>query len=151
MPQAITPMLSYEDVAAAADWLVRVFGFSEELRYEERNGRVSHVELRLGDGAIMLGNPSPHYESPKTHRERCEAAARWSETPFVVDGVHVYVDDVEAHFERARAAGAPILSEVEDTPFGDRHYRAEDLEGHRWMFAERVRDVPAEDWGAVER
>jgi uncharacterized glyoxalase superfamily protein PhnB len=58
---------------------------------------------------------------------------------------------VEAHFERARVAGARILSEVEDTPFGDRHYRAEDLEGHRWMFAERVRDVPAEDWGAVER
>jgi PhnB protein len=96
----------------------------------------------------MLGNPSPHYESPTTHRERCEAAARWSETPFIVDGVHAYVDDVDAHFERARAEGARILSEVEDTPFGDRHYRAEDLEGHRWMFAEHVRDVPREEWGA---
>jgi uncharacterized glyoxalase superfamily protein PhnB len=138
VPQTITPMLSYEDVAAAAAWLVEAFGFREELRFEERDGRVSHVELRLGDGAVMLGNPSPHYQSPKTHRERCEAAARWSETPFVVDGVHVYVDDVEAHFERARAAGAQILSEVEDTPFGDRHYRVEDLEGHRWMFAEHV-------------
>src|SRR5204863_245240 len=83
--------------------------------------------------------------------QRCEAAARWSETPFVVDGVHVYVDDVDGHFERARAGGARILSEVEDTPFGDRHYRVEDLEGHRWMFAERVREVPAEDWGAVGR
>ena len=48
MPQAITPMLSYEDVAGAAEWLVRVFGFREELRYEEPHGRVSHVELRLG-------------------------------------------------------------------------------------------------------
>ena len=81
----------------------------------------------------MLGNPSPHYESPKTHRERCGAAARWSETPFVVDGVHVYVDDVDAHFERARAAGATILREPEDQPFG-RLYSAEDHEGHRWMF-----------------
>jgi PhnB protein len=141
MPQslpAIVPMLSYEDVAGAADWLVRVFGFREELRYEDSAGRATHVELRLGDGAVMLGNPSPHYESPKTHREHCEAAARWSETPFVVDGVHVYVDDVDAHFERARAGGAWILSEVEDTPFGDRHYRVEDLEGHRWMFAQHV-------------
>ena len=148
MPQAITPMLSYEDVAAAADWLVRVFGFREELRYEDSAGRATHVELRLGDGAVMLGNPSARYESPKTHRERCEAAARWSETPFVVDGVHAYVDDVDAHFERARAGGARILSVVEDTPFGDRHYRVEDVEGHRWMFAEHVRDVPPEEWGA---
>jgi uncharacterized glyoxalase superfamily protein PhnB len=139
--QAITPMLSYEDVAGAAAWLVAAFGFREELRYEDSEGRPTHVELRLGEGAVMLGNPSPRYESPKTHREHCQAAARWSETPFVVDGVHVYVDDVEAHLERARAAGARILSEVEDTPFGDRHYRVEDLEGHRWMFAEHVRDA----------
>jgi uncharacterized glyoxalase superfamily protein PhnB len=147
MTPAIVPMLSYEDVAGAASWLVEAFGFREELRYEEPDGRVSHVELRLGDGAVMLGNPSPHYESPKTHRQRCEAAARWSETPFVVDGVHGYVEDVGAHFERAKAAGAVILSEVEDTPYGDRRYRVEDLEGHRWMFAQRVRDVPAEEWG----
>jgi uncharacterized glyoxalase superfamily protein PhnB len=131
-------MLSYEDVAGAAEWLVRVFGFREELRYEDSQGRAIHVELHLGDGAVMVGSPSPHYESPKTHRERCEAAARWSETPFVVDGVHVYVDDVDAHFERARAGGARILSDVEDTSFGDRHYRVEDLEGHRWMFAQHT-------------
>jgi uncharacterized glyoxalase superfamily protein PhnB len=145
---SIVPMLSYEDPGRAADWLVQAFGFREELRYEERSGRVSHVELRLGDGVVMLGNPSPHYQGPKRHRESCEAAARWSETPFVVDGVHVYVDEVDAHFERARAAGARTLSEVEDTPFGDRHYRVEDLEGHRWMFAQHVRDVPPEEWGA---
>jgi uncharacterized glyoxalase superfamily protein PhnB len=131
-------MLSYEDVAGAAEWLVRVFGFREELRYEDSAGRATHVELRLGDGAVMLGNPGRHYESPKHHRESCDAAARWSETPFVVDGVHAYVDDVDAHFARAREGGARILSEVEDTPFGDRHYRVEDLEGHRWMFAEHA-------------
>ena len=142
---AIVPMLSYEEVARAANWLVETFGFHESLRYEDSDGRVSHVELRLGDGVVMLGNPSPDYESPKTHRERCESAARWSETPFVVDGVHAYVDDVDAHFERARVGGARILSEVEDTPFGDRHYRVEDLEGHRWMFSQHVRDAPAEE------
>ena len=141
-------MVSYEDVSAAAEWLVRAFGFREELRYEEPNGRVSHVELRLGEGAVMLGNPSLDYESPKRHRETCAAAAKWSQTPFVVDGVHAYVDDVDAHFEQAKAAGARVLSEVEDTPFGDRHYRVEDLEGHRWMFAQHVRDVPPQEWGA---
>ena len=63
MPQSlpsIVPMLSYEDVAGAADWLVRIFGFREELRYEDSGGRATHVELRLGDGAVMLGNPGPH-------------------------------------------------------------------------------------------
>ena len=145
---SIVPMLSYEDVARAADWLVEAFGFHESLRYEDSAGRATHVELRLGDGAVMLGNPGSHYESPRRHRERCAAAAKWSEVPFVVDGVHAYVDDVDAHFEHARAAGARILSEVEDTPFGDRHYRVEDLEGHRWMFAQKLRDVPPEEWGA---
>jgi uncharacterized glyoxalase superfamily protein PhnB len=85
----------------------------------------------------MMATPSPHYQSPRHHRETCEAAARWSEVPYIIDGVLAYVDDVDAHFERARAAGAAILSAVESGGPGKR-YRAEDLEGHRWMFIQRV-------------
>jgi uncharacterized glyoxalase superfamily protein PhnB len=92
--------------------------------------------MDTGGGLIMLATPSPHYQGPRRHRESCEAASRWSEVPWVVDGVLVYVDDVDAHFNRAKAAGATILSEPEDDPPGKR-YRAEDLEGHRWMFMER--------------
>ncbi|MDX6449275.1 MAG: hypothetical protein QOD08_1738 [Gaiellaceae bacterium] len=143
---AVTPMISYEDAGAAADWLALAFGFEETLRYTEESGKVSHVELRLGDGAIMLGSP-PGYVNP-LHLRETEAGGAWNETAFVIDGVHVYVEDVDAHFAHARAAGATILSELEDQPFGDRQYRAEDLEGHRWMFATHVRDVPPEDWGA---
>jgi PhnB protein len=67
----------------------------------------------------------------------CEGARRMLETSHVVDGVLVEVDDIEAHYERARAAGATILTELEDNPgVGQRQYRAEDLEGHRWMFAQ---------------
>ena len=143
---AITPMISYEDAGAAADWLAHAFGFEEALRYTENSGKVSHVELRLGDGAIMLGSP-PGYVNP-LHLRETEAGRAWNETAFVIDGVHVYVEDVDAHFAHAREAGATILSELEDQPFGDRQYRAEDLEGHRWMFATHVRDVPAEEWGA---
>jgi len=58
---------------------------------------------------------------------------RWLATPWVIDGVHVSVDDVDRHFERATAAGATISREPEDLPFG-RLYSAADLEGHRWMF-----------------
>ena len=141
-------MLSYEDVGAAADWLVRAFGFEETTRYTEPSGKVSHVELRLGDGMVMLGNPGPDYRSPRRHREECEAAARWSRVPYVVDGVLVNVEDVDAHFRRANEAGATILSEPEDQPHGDRHYRVEDVERHRWMFAQHVRDVAPQEWGA---
>jgi uncharacterized glyoxalase superfamily protein PhnB len=132
LPRVI-PMLSYEDCGAAADWLCRAFGFEEQERYAEEDGRVTHVELRMGDGVLFLGNPGPDYQSPRRHREECEAAARWSAAPYVIDGVYVGVDDVDEHFKVAKEAGATILSAVEDTPVG-RHYRAEDPEGHRWMF-----------------
>jgi len=133
--QAVVPMLAYEDGPAALDWLARAFGFVERARMLD-GGRLSHGEMDTGGGLIMLATPSPHYQGPRRHRESCEAARRWSEVPWVVDGVLVYVDDVDAHFQRARAAGATILSEPEGDPPGKR-YRAEDLEGHRWMFMER--------------
>lgn len=130
----IAPMLSYENVAAAADWLVSAFGF-EEIERIEHEGEVVHVSLRLGTGVVMVGKPGESYVNPKRLREQCEAAARMYAVPWVVDGVWVRVDDVDAHFERAREAGATLLSEVEDGPF-DRLYRAEDPEGHRWMFTQ---------------
>ena len=149
MPQ-IVPMLSYEDAAAAIEWLTRAFGFRERLRYTEPSGTLTHAELELGSGVVMLATPSSDYESARRHRESCEAMNTWLRSPFIFDGVYVSVDDVDAHFTRARAAGAVILSEPQDQSFGDRHYRCEDLEGHRWMFSQRIREVPAEEWGAVE-
>jgi uncharacterized glyoxalase superfamily protein PhnB len=132
----VAPMVSYEDVAAASEWLCAAFGFREISRFEN-GGRVTHVSLAVGDGIVMLGWPGPHYRSPGSHRETCEDAQRWLETPFVVDGVYVRVDDIDAHRARADAAHATMLSEVEDnTAVGQRQYRAEDLEGHRWMFAQ---------------
>lgn len=130
----VIPMLSYEDCSAAAAWLADAFGFREHERYADDQGRVTHVTLSLGEGVVMIGWPGPDYQSPKHHAETCEAAARWLEVPYVVDGVFAYVADVDAHFERAREAGARILSEPQDQEFGERHYRVEDLEGHRWMF-----------------
>ena len=133
---AVIPMLAYENGPAAMDWLARAFGFRERTRMLGQDGRLSHGEMDAGDGLIMLATPSPHYHGPKRHREESEAAARWSEVPYIIDGVLVYVDDVDAHFARAQAAGATILSPVEQSGEG-RRYRAEDLEGHRWMFIER--------------
>jgi uncharacterized glyoxalase superfamily protein PhnB len=134
--QRVVPMFSYEDVGRAADWIARAFGFEETGRWSDESGLVTHVNMELDGGLIMLGHPSPEYQSPRHHAETCEQAAKWLQTPYVVDGIYVSVEDVDTHYARAREAGATILSELEDNEgIGQRQYRAEDIEGHRWMFA----------------
>ena len=115
MGQTVVPMVAYEDAAAAIEWLGRAFGFREDPdeRYTE-NGRVTHAQLDVGDGSVIfVANPTPDYVAPKRHREDCEAAARWSSVPWVVDGIQVEVGDVDEHFARAEAAGATMLSGIE--------------------------------------
>jgi PhnB protein len=134
---AVVPMISYEDGVTALAWLSRAFGFREIARMTEPDGRLSHGEMEAGSGLIMLASPTPDYRSPKHHREVCEQARRWSTVPWIIDGVLVYVDDLDDHFARAKTEGATILSSIEEGAPG-RRYRAEDLEGHRWFFVERV-------------
>ncbi len=135
MTQRIYPMIAYEDTAAALDWLTEAFGFSERgKRYVKDDGTIGHAELEVGEGqVVMLATPTREYQSPRTHRDRCEAAARWLDNPWVVDGLLVLIDDLEAHHARAVAAGASVIRQPEEGPDG-RLYTAEDLEGHRWMF-----------------
>jgi uncharacterized glyoxalase superfamily protein PhnB len=133
---SVVPMISYEDGVAALEWLRNAFGFRETARLTTPDGRLSHGEMETGSGLIMLASPTPDYHSPKHHREVCEQARKWSMVPWIIDGALVYVDDLDSHFTRAKAAGALILSEIEDGPPG-RRYRAEDFEGHRWFFLEK--------------
>ena len=136
---AVIPMLDYEDGVAALEWLAKAFGFRERVRLIGPDGRLAHGEMHAGDGVIMLASPTPNYESPRRHREHCERARAWLAVPWVIDGVLVYVDDLDRHYRRAKDAGAVILTEPEDGPPG-RRYRVEDLEGHRWMFMQREKD-----------
>ena len=118
----IAPYLLYEDAAAAINFLRDAFGFEEAIRMADEDGVVNHAELRLGNDSVMLGYPGADYESPRKANHRSAL-------------VHVYVDDVDAHFERARAAGAEIIMEPTDQEYGDRRYDAYDLEGQLWPFA----------------
>ena len=93
MPQAITPYLLYEDATRALEWLSAAFGFRERLRFEDDSGNVTHAEMELAGAAISLGHPGAEYRNPKN-------------LGAVTVGIHVYVYDVDAHFERARSAGA---------------------------------------------
>ncbi len=87
-------MLSYEDVAAAVDWLGAAFGFREVgERYTDKEGRVSHAELDLDGAVVYLGWPGPGYMSPKRHAEVCDYVRQWASVPYIVNGVHIDVDD----------------------------------------------------------
>ncbi|MBS1661638.1 MAG: hypothetical protein JST68_11385 [Bacteroidetes bacterium] len=134
--QLVIPMIAYEDGVAAIEWLCRVFGFTEQVRWLDDHGRLSHGEIAIGDQLIMLASPTPGYQSPKRLRQEYAPAALWYQTPYIINGVLVYVEDVESHFKTASELGALILTGIEHGGPGTR-YRAEDLEGQRWMFMQR--------------
>ncbi|HEX8022881.1 VOC family protein [Mucilaginibacter sp.] len=132
-------MLAYEDGIAAMDWLCDVFGFTENMRMTDDAGRLTHGELKMGDSLVMLAEPTPNYQSPAHHAQNCDIAAKWSTVPYIINGVLVYVDDVEQHYATAKHKGAIILSELE-YGFPGTRYRAADLEGQRWMFMQIEKD-----------
>ena len=123
----IFPELVYGDVTAAMKWLEQAFGFRATEVTTGPDGEVYHAEMRLGPGTIMV--------EPAT--EDNEFGMR---TPRSLGGVNqavcVYVDDPDAHYERARAAGAEILVELRTTNYGARSYLARDLDGHLWTFSD---------------
>jgi len=135
----VIPMLAYADAGRAADWICGAFGFREVQRFTNKSGTVTDVLLERADGAtVLVGHPNDAYEGPRAHAAHCAAAAKWLDRPVIVDGLVVYVDDIEAHHAAAVAAGARITSGLETNPL-QRQYRVEDLEGHRWMFATRLK------------
>ena len=138
MAQRIVPFLGYEDTAGAIEWLERAFGFREDRdARQEEGGTITHAELELEGAQVYVSTPAG-YASPRTLRAESEAARRSYDNPWVIDGHFVQVDDVGAHYERAKAAGATILREPEEPGIGFSIYTAEDPEGHRWMFGQLV-------------
>jgi uncharacterized glyoxalase superfamily protein PhnB len=133
--QTITPYLLYEDVDAALAFLAKAFGFKEVLRYTGEGGYVNHAEMQVGDGKVYLGDPGDEYRNPKNVGHETV-------------GIYVLVDDVDGHFERAKAAGAEIHEEPTDQEYGERRYSARDPEGQLWFFAQPTREVAPDEWGA---
>ena len=120
--QRIIPYLSYADAPAAIGFLCKAFGFEERFRYPMPDGRIGHAELGYQDNVVMLASANEGFgESPLR-------------LPAVHAQVYCFVDDVDAHFARAREAGATVVGEPKNE-HGTRFYRAVDPEGHRWIFA----------------
>lgn len=116
----IIPYLFYRDVPAALDWLARSFGFVEELRHPTQSGM--HAQMTFHGQRIMMGQGSKDWRMQSPH-----------ETQVATMGVFVYLADVDAHCERARAAGAEIVEAPSNQSYG-RTYTARDLDGHPWFF-----------------
>jgi uncharacterized glyoxalase superfamily protein PhnB len=122
-PSTVVPELPYEDVAAAIEWLCGAFGFRERWR-----AGTHRAQLWVGkEGAVVVMEPGAD-----------ESGAR---------SVMVRVEDVDAHFERARRYGARILGPPTDFPYGERQYNVVDPGGHRWTFSQSIADVVPEEWG----
>jgi uncharacterized glyoxalase superfamily protein PhnB len=131
----VVPILVYEDVGKAVDWLCGAFGFRERLRAAGPGGSITHAQLDIAEGAVMLGRQGAEFRPPRSNE--------------VSQYVTVRVEDVDKHFERVRQCGARILQSPADKPFGERQYTVEDLGGHRWTFSQSIADVAPEEWGAT--
>ena len=123
-PCAVIPVLRYPDPSVAAEWLARAFGFTVRLRIANHR-----IQMRAGEGCFTIteGDAVPNRS--------------------VI--VQVRIEDARGHCERARAAGATILSEPTDHEYGERQYAAEDFHGHVWDFTETLDDVQPESWGGT--
>lgn len=127
--------LSYKNPFAALDWLEKAFGFERSMVITDAGGNLGHAEMRFGEGYFMLGGEWADFVA----------------SPATVNGkntqsVHVQLNaNIDAHCERARAAGAVIVREPEDQFYGDRIYMAKDPEGHVWSFAQNLRYVSREE------
>ncbi len=117
----IIPYLFYRDVPAALEFLTRAFGFNEEMRHGTPRGGI-HAEASLQGQLVMLGQGVDE-RGLKTPKDIGAATM----------GVFIYLDDVDKHYEVAKAAGAEIVHPPKDAPYG-RNYWANDLEGHPWFF-----------------
>lgn len=123
-PCPVIPVLRYPDPGAAAEWLGKAFGFTVRLRIANHR-----IQMRAGEGCFTIaeGDISPNQSVT----------------------VQVRIEEARSHCERARAAGAKILTEPTDHFYGERQYDAEDFYGHRWNFTETLADVEPETWGGI--
>jgi uncharacterized glyoxalase superfamily protein PhnB len=115
----IFPAFRYQNAPAAIEWLAKAFGFEKQLVVPTPDGAIAHAQMRFGSGVVMLGSARDELGNPW-------AAAK--------QGVAVYVQDVDAHYARAKAADAEIVRELENTPYGSREYSVRDVEGFLWSF-----------------
>jgi uncharacterized glyoxalase superfamily protein PhnB len=123
----VIPTFRYRDAVTAIEWLCKAFGFEKHLVVPGENGGIAHAQLRFGNGMIMLGSAGDgHFDAYQ--KPPADVGGVGTSSPYVI------VADADAHYARARAAGAEILLELEDAGYGGRGYSCRDPEGQVWSF-----------------
>ena len=130
----LSPYLCVDGAARAIEFYSDVLGATERMRMDGPDGRIGHAELELGNSVIMLADEYPDMGFLSPTRIGGTAVT-----------LHAYVEDVDAVFERALAAGAKALRPVENQFYGDRSGQFEDPFGHRWSVASHIEDVPPDE------
>jgi len=129
----VLPHLAYRNVGEAVEWLSRVFAFREHYRYGEP-GDESGAQIFAGSACVMVHRVKENNDP--------------AEPVICKQTITIFTEDVEAHHERSKTAGAAIVEEPHETVYGEFQYAAIDLAGHRWLFSRHARDLAPEDWGA---
>ena len=123
----VIPAMRYRDANAAIEWLCKAFGLEKHLVVPGENGTVAHAQLSFGNGMVMLGSARDDEFGRRVKPPR-ETGGIGTQSAYVI------VEDADAHYARAKAAGAEIVMEVEDQDYGGRLYACRDPEGHLWSF-----------------
>jgi len=131
----VLPHVVYQDVAASIAWLSKTFGFIEHYRHGDPAGPVNGAQMHLGNAWIMLTRVRPGRATP-------------AQLGCGTQSLTVFVDDVDAHFHKAKSAGAKIVEDLHETIYGERQYGVLDLDGHHWLFSRHARDLSPDEWGA---
>lgn len=134
-PDTLLPHVCYRNVEDALAWLDRAFAFVEHYRYGEPGGRVHGAQVHLGNAWIMLRTLDPGHATP-------------AQLGYGTQSLTIFIDEVEAHYQRAKSAGARIVEEPHETAYGESQYAALDLDGHHWLFSRHAKDRAPEEWGA---
>jgi|SRR5579859_6805776 len=130
----ITPYLTVRDAARAIEFYKQAFGAKERGVMKGPDGKIMHAELMIGDSIIMLGDEMPEY-----------GALSPQSTGGAGMGLHIYVDGVDAAFDRAVKAGAEVEMPVMDQFWGDRYGKLKDSFGHKWSIATHTKDMSADE------
>ena len=131
--------ITCRDPRAEILWLQKAFGFEVSFVVEDKDGALAHSELRFGDGVVMVGS-----EYDERHRSPA------SQNGVNTQSIHIHLaDGLEAHYNRAKAAGAVIVREPADQFYGDRVYGCLDPEGHVWTFSQTVQTLTMEEMSAA--
>ena len=130
MKERIIPTMMFRDAEKAIEWLCSVFGFERNLVVPGEDGKIVHAQLICGDSMIMLSDGSGHNEDNYGHLNRTPNELEGLNTA----GLYMYIEKIDAHYEKVKSAGAEIVLDNVDQEYGGRGFTCKDLEGHLWSF-----------------